>query len=67
MVACKDFQKENTGIVVDFSDKVDLARSIDKIEELLERKEELRGKIRQIAIKYRSYDLAKKIYKEIYS
>jgi glycosyltransferase involved in cell wall biosynthesis len=60
-------EKENAGVVVDLSDKVELARSIDKIEELLERKDELKRKIRQIAIKYRSYDLAKKIYKEIYS
>jgi glycosyltransferase involved in cell wall biosynthesis len=58
---------ENVGVVVDFSDNVGLALSIDKIEELLERKDELRERIRQIAIKYRSYDLAKKIYREIYS
>jgi glycosyltransferase involved in cell wall biosynthesis len=60
-------ERENAGIVVDLSDKVELAMAIDKIEELLERKDELRGKIRQLAIKYRSYELAKKIYKEIYS
>lgn len=60
-------EKENTGVVVDFSDKTELAHSIDKIEGLLKRKNELKEKIRQIAIKYRSYEIAKSIYKEIYS
>lgn len=60
-------ENEHTGVVVDFSDKAALARSIDKIEDLLKRKTELKDKIRQIAIKYRSYEIAKNIYKEIYS
>ena len=60
-------EKENTGVVVDLSDKAALASSIDKIEELLKRKPELKEKIRQVAIKYRSYEIAKTIYKEIYS
>jgi len=60
-------ENEHTGVVVDFSDKSALARSIDKIEDLLKRKTELKGKIRKIAIKYRSYEIAKKIYIEIYS
>lgn len=58
---------ENTGVVVDFSDKEELAKSIYKIEELLKRKTALKDKIRQIAVKYRSYEIAKKIYKEIYN
>jgi glycosyltransferase involved in cell wall biosynthesis len=60
-------EKENTGVVVDLSDKTELARSIDKIEALLKRKAELKEKIRQVAIQYRSFEIAKKIYKEIYS
>ena len=59
--------EENTGVVVDFSDKDELAGSIDKIEELLKNKAELRQKIRQVAIQYRSFEIAKKIYKEIYN
>ncbi len=60
-------ENENTGVVVDFSDKTELAASIDKIEDLLKRKAELKEKIRQIAVRYRSFEIAKKIYKEIYN
>ena len=60
-------EKENTGVVVDLSNKDELERSIDKIETLLKRKDELKEKIRQVAIQYRSFEIAKKIYKEIYS
>jgi len=59
-------EKENTGIVVDFSDRDALSGSIDKLETLIKNKVALKEKIRQIAIRYRSFELAKKIYKEIY-
>lgn len=59
-------ERENTGVVVDFSDGDGLSRSIGKLEELIDHKIMLKEKIRQIAIRYRSFDLAKKIYKEIY-
>jgi glycosyltransferase involved in cell wall biosynthesis len=59
-------EKENTGVVVDFSDGDALSRSIEKLEELINHKIVLKEKIRQLAIRYRSFDLAKKIYKEIY-
>jgi len=60
-------EKENTGIVVDFSDNEALVRSIDKLEAFIRDKGSLNEKIRQIAIRYRSFELAKKIYKEIYN
>ena len=60
-------EKENAGIVVDFSDGDALERSIEKLELLISDKVNLKEKIRQIAIRYRSFDLAKKIYKEIYN
>jgi len=60
-------EKENTGVVVDFSDKNDLSGSIDKIEALLKNKEALKKKIRQLAIQHRSFEIAEKIYKEIYN
>lgn len=60
-------EKENTGVVVDFSDGAALLRSIGKLEALISDKVALKQKIRQIAIRYRSFELAKKIYKEIYN
>jgi len=36
------------------------------IEKLLKEKMALKERIRQIAIRYRSFDLAEKIYKEVY-
>ena len=59
-------EKENTGVVVDFSDSVELSGSVDKIEILLKDKEVLKEKIRQLAIQYRSFEIAEKIYQEIY-
>ena len=60
-------EKENTGIVVDFSDSDALLRSIEKLEKLIMDKVGLKEKIRQIAARYRSFEIAKRIYKEIYS
>ena len=60
-------EKENTGIVVDFSDGDALPGVVDKLEVLIADKVLLKEKIRQIAIRYRSFELAKKIYKEIYN
>ena len=60
-------ERENTGIVVDFSDSDALSRSIGKLEGFINNKVALKEKIRQIAIRYRSFELAKKIYKEIYN
>jgi len=63
----KIIEKENAGVVVDFFDRHALAGSIEKLEVLLKDKLILKEKIRQIAIRYRSFELAKKVYQEIYS
>lgn len=60
-------ENENTGIVVDFSDGNALSGSFGKLETFINDKVALKEKIRQIAIRYRSFELAKKIYKEIYN
>jgi len=60
-------EKENTGVVVDLSDEASFAAAIDKLEALLKDKIALKEKIRQIAIQYRSMEIAENIYKEIYS
>jgi glycosyltransferase involved in cell wall biosynthesis len=60
-------EKEDTGVVVDFSDRDALSKSIKKLEILIKDKIALKEKIRQIAIRYRSFEIAKKIYKEIYN
>ena len=59
-------ERENTGVVVDLSDKNSLPASIGKLEALLKDKIALKDKIRQIAIQYRSFNIAEQIYKEIY-
>ena len=60
-------EKENIGVVVDLSDKASLPASIEKLEALLKDKIALKEKIRQIAIRYRSFEIAERIYKEIYN
>jgi len=60
-------ERENAGIVVDFNDNGALLRSIGKLEALLMDNLGLKEKIRQIAVRYRSFEIAKKIYKEIYN
>jgi len=62
----KIMEDQNTGVVVDFSDYLQLAGAVNKVEKLIKEKEVLKEKIRQIAVQYRSFDLAEKIYKEIY-
>ena len=60
-------EKENTGVVVDFSDNVALVGSIEKLEALIMDKVELKERIRRIALRYRSFEIAKRIYQEIYN
>lgn len=60
-------EKENIGVVVDLSDKHAIEASIEKLEALLKDKIALKEKIRQIAVQYRSFEIAEKIYKEIYN
>jgi glycosyltransferase involved in cell wall biosynthesis len=57
---------EKTGAVLDFSNKKEYEKTIITIEELLANKNEMKGKIRQIAEKNRSFGIAEKIYRTIY-
>ena len=59
-------EKENIGVVVDFSDHNAMIKAISSIEKLLKEKVTVKAKIRQTAIRYRSFEIAEKIYKEIY-
>jgi len=60
-------EKENIGVVVDFFNKGELTNAIDKLDFLINDKAGLKEKIRQIAIRYRSFEIAEKVYKEIYT
>ena len=60
-------ERENTGVIVNFSDHKEIIQAINKIEELLKEKVTVKIKNRQIAIRYRSFDMAEKIYHEIYN
>ncbi len=60
-------EKEQAGFVVDFFDEASLSASINKLEALLKNNVTLKEKIRKIAIQYRSFEIAEKIYKEIYN
>ena len=60
-------EKENIGVVVDFSDHSAMIKAISGIEKLLKEKITVKAKIRQTAIGYRSFEIAEKIYKEIYT
>jgi glycosyltransferase involved in cell wall biosynthesis len=60
-------EKENTGVVVDFSDHNEMIKAINKVEKLIKEKVTVKKKIREIAIRYRSFEIAEKVYKKIYS
>ena len=60
-------EKENIGVVVDFSDHNAMIKAISSLEKLLKEKVTVKAKIRQTAIRYRSFEIAEKIYKEIYT
>jgi hypothetical protein len=59
-------EKENAGVIVNFSDQTSLSNAIDKLEHLLNEKDQLKKKIRNLAKQYRSFEIAERIYKEIY-
>jgi Glycosyl transferases group 1 len=60
-------EKENIGAVINELCKEEYRIAIKKIDDLLkEDKEVLQKKIRAIAIKYRSFTIAEKVYKEMY-
>jgi glycosyltransferase involved in cell wall biosynthesis len=62
----KIMEDQNIGVIVDFSDHFQLPGAVNKIEKLIKEKKDLKERIRQIAVRYRSFDLAEKIYKEVY-
>ena len=59
-------ERENIGVVMDFADKKQYSFALVKLNKLLQAKDELRMKIRQTGEQYRSYNIAKNIYKIIY-
>ena len=60
-------EKENIGVVVDLSDHNAMIKAISSLEKLLREKVTVRAKVRQTAIRYRSFVIAEKIYTEIYT
>jgi hypothetical protein len=58
-------QEQKIGSILATLDREGYDRSLSEIEELLKEKD-LKQRIREVAIKYRSFDIAKSIYKEIY-
>ena len=59
--------EEETGVVVDFTSKNDIGTAILKIDHMLQDKGNLIDKIRELAIKHRSFDIARNIYVQIYN
>lgn len=61
-------ERENIGSIIYQQNKEEYLRSIKAIDTLLKdnSREELYLKIRGIAVKYRSFDIAEKIYSEVY-
>jgi hypothetical protein len=59
-------RQNKIGSVLDRFDKEHYLKSIIEIEQLLSLNNNLYQKIRQIAITYRNFDIAKKIYQKIY-
>lgn len=60
-------EREKTGVVMDFSKKENFENAIFCLEELFASKPDLQRRIRNTAEKYRSFEIAKKIYTQIYS
>ena len=59
-------EKEKIGVVIDFSLKEDYKRAILRLEEMFIVKRELQKRIRNVAERYRSFEIAKRIYTQIY-
>jgi len=60
-------EREDIGVVMDFTDDRQFLNTIKKIEALLRNKSDLQKKIRQIGEQYRSYNIAENVYRSIYS
>ena len=62
-------EKEGIGVVVDFSDRIGRNEAVKCIGLLLDisRKDEIKNRILKVAEKYRSFEIAKNIYDEVYN
>jgi len=61
----KSGQKENIGYVLQKLTDYEYTRACKHIDNLCEN--DIKDKIKRIAVKYRNFDIAEEIYKEIYS
>lgn len=61
-------EKEKIGVVLDFRDRIGRNEAVKRIGHLLDvaRKDELSNRIQKVAEKYRSFEIAKRIYAEVY-
>ena len=60
-------ERENIGVIMDFTNEHQFGDTIQKIEALLKNKSDLQKKIRKIGEQYRSYNIAENVYRSIYS
>jgi glycosyltransferase involved in cell wall biosynthesis len=62
-------EREGIGVVVDFSDRIGRNEAVKCIGLLLDisRKDEIKNRILKVAEKYRSFEIAKNIYAEVYN
>ena len=58
--------RENIGVGMDFADKSQFSSTLNKLEEFLQIKNELKKKVRKVGEQYRSYIIAENIYNIIY-
>ena len=60
-------ENNEIGSVIHSLDKIGYEMGVRKMNEILKSKSDLNQKIRNIALKYRDYSIAEKIYHTIYS
>ena len=58
--------REEIGVGMNFADKSEFSLALDRLENLLQIKNELKRKIRRIGEQYRSYSIAENVYRVIY-
>ena len=59
-------ERENIGTGMDFADKSQFSSTLNRLEDFLQVKNELKKKIRKVGEQYRSYSIAENIYNVIY-
>jgi hypothetical protein len=59
-------KRENIGVGMDFADKSQFSSALNKLEDFLQIKNELKKKIRKVGEEYRSYSIAQNVYNVIY-